>query len=188
MTRLPWLTRDQLDESTARLWDKLASEKGQPLLTADGLGGPYNAWLAAPDLGLLLRDLGTTLRSGTSLDRRLEETAILTVVAFYRAEYAFWAHARMARRHGVADDVVDAIRIGAAPSSAPDDERLAHAVARQLVTSGTVDEETLAPVRDLLGERGAVELVVLCGFYSLVSFTLNAFDVPLPPGASPAWE
>jgi 4-carboxymuconolactone decarboxylase len=187
MTRLPSLTRDQLDENAARLWDKLAGEKGQPLVTADGLGGPYNAWLRAPDIGLLLRDLGTTLRSGTSLDRRLEETAILTVIARYRAEYAFWAHARMARQHGVADDVIDAIRIGDVPSSAPDDECLVHSVASQLVNRGTVDDDTLARAREQLGDRGAVELVVLCGFYALVSFTLNAFDVPLPAGESVHW-
>ena len=32
-----------------------------------------------------------------------------------------------------------------------------------------------------------VELVSLCGYYTLISFLLNAFAVPLPPGASPAW-
>jgi hypothetical protein len=32
-----------------------------------------------------------------------------------------------------------------------------------------------------------VELVALCGYYTLVSFLLNAFTVPLPPGALPMW-
>jgi hypothetical protein len=32
-----------------------------------------------------------------------------------------------------------------------------------------------------------VELVTLCGYYTLVSFLLNAFDVPLPPGAVAQW-
>ena len=32
-----------------------------------------------------------------------------------------------------------------------------------------------------------VELVELCGFYTLVSFVLNAFEVPLPLGAEPVW-
>jgi hypothetical protein len=32
-----------------------------------------------------------------------------------------------------------------------------------------------------------VELVALCGFYTLVSFLLNSFEVPLPPGAQPIW-
>ena len=33
-----------------------------------------------------------------------------------------------------------------------------------------------------LGPNGLVEIVALCGFYTLISFLLNAFDVPLPAG------
>jgi len=32
-----------------------------------------------------------------------------------------------------------------------------------------------------------VELVSLCGYYTLISFTLNAFEVPLPSGATEKW-
>ena len=34
----------------------------------------------------------------------------------------------------------------------------------------------------LLGERGLVEIIGLCGYYTLVSMTLNAFEVDLPGG------
>ena len=39
-----------------------------------------------------------------------------------------------------------------------------------------------------LGDGGLVELVTLVGYYTLVSFTLNAFEVPLPAGESYAFE
>ena len=32
------------------------------------------------------------------------------------------------------------------------------------------------------GEKGVVDLVGVCGYYMLVSMTLNVFEVPLPPG------
>ena len=32
-----------------------------------------------------------------------------------------------------------------------------------------------------------VELVSLCGYYTLICFLLNAFAVPLPPDAAPMW-
>ena len=51
---------------------------------------------------------------------------------------------------------------------------------------GCPEEHDLA--RQLLGDRGIVELVTLCGYYTLVSFTLNGFDVPLPPGETPTWS
>jgi len=62
-----------------------------------------------------------------------------------------------------------------------------HAVARQLVDDGHVDQVTYDAARELLGDRGIVELITLCGYYTLVSFTLNAFDVALPPGEAPTW-
>jgi hypothetical protein len=42
-------------------------------------------------------------------------------------------------------------------------------------------------VQQLPGDAGIVELVLLCGYYTLVSFLLNAFALPLPPGAAPQW-
>jgi len=39
----------------------------------------------------------------------------------------------------------------------------------------------------LLGDTGLVELVSLCGYYTLISYLLNAFDVPVPPGAELMW-
>lgn len=39
----------------------------------------------------------------------------------------------------------------------------------------------------VLGDAGMVELVSLCGYYTQVSFLLNAFTVPLPPDALPMW-
>ena len=34
----------------------------------------------------------------------------------------------------------------------------------------------------MLGERGLVEIIGLCGYYTLVSMTLNTFEFDLPEG------
>jgi 4-carboxymuconolactone decarboxylase len=62
-----------------------------------------------------------------------------------------------------------------------------HAVATQLATTGRVDAPTYAAAQQLLGDKGVIELVSLCGYYTLISFTLNAFEVPLPPGEPRTW-
>ena len=93
----------------------------------------------------------------------------------------------MARRHGVADAVVDAIARGDEPPFAADDERVIYAFASQLVKTGRVAKEAYDAARELLGDAAMVELVSLCGYYTLVSFVLNAFDVPLPSGVEPTW-
>jgi 4-carboxymuconolactone decarboxylase len=93
----------------------------------------------------------------------------------------------MAREHGVAGPVVDAIGRGEDPPFEADDERAVYTVARQLSDAGRLDQETYDAAHRFLGDAGMVELVSLCGYYTLVSFLLNAFAVPLPPDALPMW-
>jgi 4-carboxymuconolactone decarboxylase len=188
VSRLSDLRRDELDPAAQDVWDKIVGSRGQELVAAGGaLVGPFNAFVHAPDVGRRLSSLGAALRFGTSIDRRLSEVAIITVGARWQAEFEWWAHARMAREHGVPEAVVAAIGRGEDPPFAADDERTVYAVAHELADGGQVSQATYDTARDLLGEAGMVELVSLCGYYTLISFLLNAFAVPIPPGAEPMW-
>jgi 4-carboxymuconolactone decarboxylase len=188
MSRLPYVRRDDLDPDRQAVWDSVVGSRGDQLINEQGgLAGPFNAFVQAPDVGRHLTALGRVLRFETSIERRLSEVAIITVGAAWKAEFEWWAHSQMARKHGVPDAVVDAIGRGEDPPFEAADERTVYAVARQLTGSGRVDQETYDAAQRLLGDAGVVELVSLCGYYTLISFLLNAFTVPLPPGAAPAW-
>ena len=170
------------------MWDAIVGSRGAEIVNSEGgLIGPFNAFVHAPGVGRRLASLGHVVRFETSIERRLAEVAIITVGARWKAEFEWWAHARMAREHGVAAEVVDAIGRGEEPPLQDDDERAVYAVARQLADHGQVEPGAYAAARRLLGDAGLVELVSLCGYYTLVSFLLNAFTVPLPPDATPAW-
>jgi 4-carboxymuconolactone decarboxylase len=188
-SRLPNLRYDDLDPEGRAVWDAIVGSRGAGLVNDDGgLVGPFNAFVHAPGVGQRLSSLGQVLRFQTSIERRLSEVAIITVAARWKAEFEWWAHARMAREHGVPGEVVDAIGRGEDPPFEADDERVVYTVARQLTTGGQLGQDAFAAAQGLLGQAGVVELVSLCGYYSLVSFLLNAFTVPLPPGAPAAWD
>ncbi len=188
MSRLPYVRRDDLDPGRQEVWDSVVGSRGDQLINEQGgLACLFNAFVQAPDVGRHLTALGRVLRFETSIERRLSEVAIITVGAAWKAEFEWWAHSQMARRHGVPDAVVDAIGRGEDPPFQAADERTVYAVARQLTGSGRVDQETYNAAQRLLGDAGLVELVSLCGYYTLISFLLNAFTVPLPPGAAPIW-
>jgi 4-carboxymuconolactone decarboxylase len=188
MTRIPYVRREELGPEGQQLWDSMVRGLGEQIVTAEGgLAGPFNAFVTAPDTGRRLSALGATVRFGTSIERRLSEIAIITVGARWQAEFEWWAHAAMAREHGVADAVVEAIGRGQDPPLEADDERAVYAVARQIAQSGRLDQEIYDAAHRFLGDAGMVELVSLCGYYTLISFLLNAFAVPLPPDASPMW-
>src|SRR5271156_2634360 len=182
MTRIPYIRREELTPEGQQLLDSTVQGRGALVVTAGGgLAGPFNAFVTAPGAGRRLSSLGATLRFGTAIERRLSEIAIITTGARWQAEFEWWAPAPMAREHGVADAVVDAIGRGEDPPFEADDERAVYTVARQLGHSGHLDEETYRAAHRFLGDAGMVELVSLCGYYTLISFLLNAFAVPLPP-------
>jgi 4-carboxymuconolactone decarboxylase len=188
MSRLPELRRDDLTAAGQAVWDLIVRTRGSHVVTDGGsLSGPFNAFVYAPEAGEPLASLGAALRFGSSIGRRLTEVAIITVASRWRAEFEWLAHARLAREAGVPAAVVDAIGRGEEPPFAADDERIVYTAVKELVSTGRLSDASYAAARGLLGDCGAVELVALCGYYSLISFVLNAFDVALPAGAEPMW-
>ena len=187
-SRLDYLRYDDLDARGREVWDGVAGSRGGELVNDEGgLIGPFNAFVHAPGVGRHLSALGGRLRFKTSIPRRLSELAIITVGAAWKAEFEWWAHARMAREHGVSEVVVEAIGRGDDPPFDADDERAIYTVARQLTGTGQLDQGAYDAAQRLLGDEGMVELVALCGYYTLISYVLNAFAVPLPAGAAPQW-
>jgi 4-carboxymuconolactone decarboxylase len=139
-------------------------------------------------VGERLSAAGSVLRFETSLAPRLVELATITVGAHWKAEFEWWAHSRRALDAGVDSMAIDAIRTGNPPTFSDDSDRVVYRSASELVSTGSLSEETYTEALRLLGTAALVELVSLCGYYTLVSYTLNAFAVPLPPGATMAWS
>jgi 4-carboxymuconolactone decarboxylase len=189
MTRLRHLHRDELDEQGQTLWDAIVATRGERVVNEEGgLAGPFNAWLYAPEVGARVADLGAAVRFGGSLDRRLVELAIITVGAAWKAEFEWWAHSQLAAEEGIAVAAVDAISRGESYPFEAEDERVVHEVASQLTSDGRLGEGTYDEAVEFFGEAGVVELITLCGYYTLVAFTVNALAVRLPPGVAATWE
>jgi len=59
---------------------------------------------------------------------------------------------------------------------------------RSLYREHKLSDDLYARAEKLLGRKGLVEMIVLAGYYGLVGFVLNAFEVDLPEGATPAFQ
>ena len=162
-------------------------DPGQDPSGRGGLAGPFNAWVHRPDLGIVAQSLGERLRFHGTLPGAAREIAILTVGAKWMAEYEWWAHTRVGRREGVSDGTIDAIHRGERPLLADAVEQAAYDFTAALLETGRVDPALYEATRATVGDGGLVELVTLAGYYTLVSFTLNAFEVPLPDGEAYAF-
>jgi len=131
---------------------------------------------------MLAQQLGGYLRFRTSLPARLSELAILCTGQFWKAQFEWHAHARIAAREGVKETTIRDIRAGRAPKSAPRDEMAIYAFVKELYATRRVSNATYARVHKLLGDAGMIELVGILGYYVLISMTLNVFRMPIPEG------
>lgn len=192
MNRLRELQRDHLSTAERTLFDSITGGKrsggdgkSAHITPSGGLRGPFNALLHAPHVGDATQRLGEILRFGGVLSPRQREIGVLCVAARWRCDYEWWAHARIARECGVADAVIDAIhRRGQPPLDEPG-ERLVHDFARVLLDEQQVPDALYRDTATALGDAALVELVVLLGYYSLISMVLVSFEVPLPDGETP---
>ena len=191
MSRLPLLRPDQLNDAQRSLYDSiLGGPRGRAGLADDegGLRGPFNAWLYSTDTGKRISRLGEGLRFANSLPKNVMEVAILVMARDWRAQFEGWAHERIARREGVSDAVIEAIRTRRTPHFDDPQEELAHRFASELLETRRVSDALYAEATASFGEQGVVDLVSLLGYYSLISMTLNVFGVALPPGEEPLYE
>ena len=192
MSRLSELAGERLGEAERALFDAITTGKrtaaagASAYLTAGGgLRGPFNALLHAPHVGDAVQRLGERLRFDGILPPCQREIAVLCVAAHWRADYEWWAHARIARDCGVADAVIEAIRERRRPALEDAHERLVHDCARALLDERRIPDRLYDEAVAGIGETALVELVILLGYYSLVSMILVGFQVPLPEGERP---
>jgi 4-carboxymuconolactone decarboxylase len=147
---------------------------------AGGLAGPFNAMLYAPAVGHALQELGVAIRFRTSLAPRIRETAILLVAQAWDSAYERDSHEPIGRDAGLTDTEIEALRAGADPGFADEQERVAYSVVRALLGPADLDDHEYAVAAAALGEQALVELSTLVGYYSTLALQLRIFRVTPP--------
>ena len=183
MSRLDVVEPDKMTTEQHRVYTDIVSGPRAAIHGRSiGLSGPFNAWIRSPELADHAQQLGAFLRFRSQLPARLAELAIIVVGRHMSAAFEFAAHAPLAIKAGLSEQIVEAIRTQQPPHVGAPDEAVVYAFAVALMRAHQVDDATYAQALALLGEAGVVELVAIVGYYSLVSLTLNTFRVPLRAG------
>ena len=147
-----------------------------------GLRGPFNAWLRSPVLADRLQKVGEYIRFNTSLDKRVNEMAILMTAQAWGSQYEWYAHAPLAIKAGLDPAIVAAIGAGRKPEKMKDDEAVVWEFTTQLRHDHGVDDAIYAKALEKLGEQGIMDLIAVNGYYDVVSMTLNVARVAPPAG------
>jgi 4-carboxymuconolactone decarboxylase len=177
MSRVPRLDPEKLAPEQRKVYDAIvAGPRGCVV-------GPLRVWLQSPGLADRAQALGAFCRFGTSLPPRLSELVILVTGAHWQAAFEWHEHAPIGLKARLDAGTIEAIRVGKPPNLMKSDEAAVYAFAKELLEKRKVSAATYERAVAEIGLTAVVELVGILGYYSLVSMTINAFEVPPPDGA-----
>lgn len=126
--------------------------------------------------------LGGFLLNKGMIPAREREIVILRIGWNARARYEFGQHTLIGRRCGLTDAEIVALTLPAADHRWSDDDRALIALADELADDDCVGDATWARLASRWGDAELVELLVLAGFYRMVSGFLNSAGVQLDDG------
>lgn len=175
MARLPVVTRDMVPEEFKQAFDEVTAPSNGAIT-----GGPGSITINSPEMALRRGHLTNYLRYETKFSQATLELAILTAARAMDCPYIWNAHAPAARKAGVADALVDALRDNKPLPAMSEDEAAIVAYGKEWFANHKVGPQTFQTALDRFGAQYLVELTALMGHYSQTAFFLNAFEVQLP--------
>ena len=175
MARLPVVTRDQVPEQFREAFDEMTAESGGVITT-----GPGSITINSPEMARRRNHVTHYLRYETTFPKNIQELAIITTARAMDCPYVWNAHAPAARRAGVSDALIDALREHRPlPPMSPAEAAVVN-YATEFFQTHKVSQQTFQAALDQFGAQHLTELTALMGHYAQTAFFLNAFEVQLP--------
>nr|WP_240968807.1 carboxymuconolactone decarboxylase family protein [Streptomyces sp. HNM0575] len=132
--------------------------------------------LLSPGVGAPLERLGVAVRYRSRLPLWARELAILTVAVHTDCPVEWRAHEELARSAGVPEETIGTLHTDT-PALSGHAARVVHGFVTGLLRENRIEESTFRQAEALWSTAGAFELVVTAGYYQIIAFVNNAFEV-----------
>ena len=143
------------------------------------LPGPYKVWVHNPKLLRAAAPLGEHFTPGQSaLSEREREIAVIVITSRWHSAYPAAAHERRGKEVGLPAPTVEAIMAGLPASFSDVREQVVYEVATSLADGRLVSQGLYDRTVKALGHEGVTDMIVLMGYYTAVSLTMNFYAVP----------
>ncbi|MFV2090657.1 MAG: carboxymuconolactone decarboxylase family protein [Pseudomonadales bacterium] len=177
------IDRADLTEQQREQYDRIA--RGREPRQDGQFGGPFDPWIRSPELARRAYSFGGYVWERTTLDRGIVELAIIVTARYWRSNVEWVAHAAAALENGISQQVIDSVFGGQRPEGATEDVLAAYDFCKVLHETKDVPGEIYENAVVCFGEQGVVELIATIGYYTMVSMTLNAFEIETATGEVP---
>ena len=176
MARLPSITsKEQVAAKDLATFDSIVASRG-------AVQGPFTMFLHSPEVAGRVADLGAYVRFEDSLDMKVRVLAAMTVAREFEAMYVWGAQTGGARKLGVPEEAITAIRDNHSRGVRPEDAQIID-FTRQLLRRHRIDDATFKAMQSRFGNDELVQLTTAIGYYTLLSMTVNACELEPAAGA-----
>lgn len=179
MTRIPELSREGMDAEQQKVYDETVETTGR-------VGrGPSVGYAYAPGLWRVHNASSAHLLN-CSLTQAQVRIVSMTTARHWNAAYPWSAQAAMALKAGVDRDAIEAINARAEPKFAERADAMVHAVARELLASGTLSDGVFKAAESTLGYQRLADVVGVIGHFSTTAMMANVVGAE-PPANAPSY-
>lgn len=143
------------------------------------LPGPYKVWVHNPSLVYAAAPLGQHFTPGqSSLSEREREIAVVVITSRWHSAYPTAAHEKRGKEVGLPASAVEAIIAGLPASFTDAREQTVYEVAMALAAGREIPQGLYDRAVKTLGHESVTDMIVLMGYYTAVSLTMNFYAVP----------
>jgi len=176
MARLTSITgKNQVPAEHHPIVDAIVKSRG-------AVQGPFTMLLHCPPLASHLAQLGAYVRFEGKLDKRVRVLAAMTVAREFEAVYVWGAQTGAARRQGVPEATITAIREKHTRGIPAEDAQIIE-FTRELIRKHRVSDESAKALQARFGDEGMIEFTGAIGYYSMLCMMANAVELEAGSGA-----
>ena len=150
--------------------------------TRGGVHGPFHMFMHCPPLADRVAHLGAYVRFEGKLDHRVRVLAAMVVAREFEAAYVWGAQTGQARKQGVPEATITAIREKHSRGMPEEDAQIVNAT-RDLIHKHRLDAATFNALQKRFGNEQLIELTGTIGYYTMLGMTVNACELEAAQGA-----
>ena len=162
----------QMTPAQKKGYDYVVKERGHA-------PGPYKIWIQNAELMQVMVPVGVYFQEGhCSLSGAEREIANNLINAKWLAAYSTYEHEIIGEQAGLAPEKVQALIAGLPTSFEDARQQVIYEVTMALIAPRVVPVGLYRRAVALLGDKGLTDLTVLIGYFTAISLSLRAYDVP----------
>jgi 4-carboxymuconolactone decarboxylase len=177
--RMPDIAPERQTEAQRLASAEFMAGRGTPVF------GPFVPLLRSPEVMLRAKAMGDYLRFKSSLPPKLNEFAILLSARHWSQRYEWAIHQPLALKAGLRTEVAAMVAQGRRPTGLDEGEQLLYDFVTELLAHQGVSDATYQAFVARFSEQGTIDLIGICGYYTLIAMVLNVARTPVPKNAAP---